>query len=115
MYIDINKHTGMTISALEQLKQSVADILTTPKGTRLMRRDYGSDLPDLIDQPLNDATRMRVYAVVASDLMAQEPRLQIKQVQLLPATAPYRAILRMEGSALINGRSHSFNDWEIPL
>uniref|UniRef100_UPI0026076D20 ATPase domain-containing protein n=1 Tax=uncultured Sphingobium sp. TaxID=316087 RepID=UPI0026076D20 len=31
----------------------VRDILTTPIGSRLMRRDYGSLIPELIDQPAN--------------------------------------------------------------
>lgn len=115
MYADINKHTGLNTNMLEQLKQSVADILTTLKGTRVMRRDYGSNLPELIDQPLNDVTRMQVYAVVASDLMDQEPRIQLKQVQLLPATAPYKATLRIEGNVLINGQDHYLNDLEVNL
>lgn len=38
----MNSETGKTISGIEHLKQSIVDILTTPVGTRVMRRDYGS-------------------------------------------------------------------------
>ena len=34
------------------LVQSIGDILTTPLGSRVLRRSYGSELPDLIDQPI---------------------------------------------------------------
>ena len=43
--------TGKRLEGNAHLAQSIADILTTPLGTRLMRHDYGSLLPELIDQP----------------------------------------------------------------
>ncbi len=46
-------NTGKALSGLEHLRQSVRDILTTPIGTRVMRREYGSQLYALIDAPLN--------------------------------------------------------------
>ena len=44
--------TGRTITGAAHLAQSIADVLTTPIGSRVMRREYGSLLPDLIDDPL---------------------------------------------------------------
>ncbi|NYZ70451.1 baseplate assembly protein W, partial [Endozoicomonas sp. SM1973] len=43
--------TGKPLSNLDHLRQSITDILTTRIGTRLMRRDYGSRLPELVDRP----------------------------------------------------------------
>lgn len=37
--------TGRALTEREHLAQSIADILTTPLNTRIMRRDYGSLLP----------------------------------------------------------------------
>ena len=37
------------LEANAHLNQSIADILTTPIGTRVMRPDYGSNIPRLID------------------------------------------------------------------
>ena len=54
--------SGKPISGLDHLRQSIADILTTPIGSRVMRRDYGSLLPGLIDQPQNNATTLRLYS-----------------------------------------------------
>lgn len=39
--------TGRVIDQDAHLTQSITDILTTPKGSRVMRRDYGSRLADL--------------------------------------------------------------------
>ncbi|NRA20997.1 MAG: GPW/gp25 family protein, partial [Oceanospirillaceae bacterium] len=75
--------TGQQISSdFAHIKQSVADILTTPINTRLMRRDYGSVLPELIDQPLNAKTMLRLYAAIAIAIIRWEPRYQLIAVSL---------------------------------
>lgn len=72
--------TGRRLAESAHLRQSVADILCTPLGARVMRRDYGSLLPELIDQPLNGATRLRAYAAAVIALMMWEPRLRLTSV-----------------------------------
>lgn len=76
----MNAHTGSALSGVEHIRQSVADILTTPIGSRIMRRDYGSLLPELIDQPLNGPTALRAYAATVVALMKWEPRIRVQQV-----------------------------------
>jgi phage baseplate assembly protein W len=78
----LNKHSGHAIGDLAHIQQSVADVLTTPLGSRLMRRDYGSEIPALIDQPLNGATRLRVMAATATALKKWEPRIRAQRVTL---------------------------------
>lgn len=80
--IGMNAATGNVITGLDHLRQSVRDILTTPIGSRIMRRDYGSEVPELIDQPDNGVTRVRLYAATVMALMQWEPRLKISRVQL---------------------------------
>lgn len=77
--------TGRAIDGDAHLRQSITDILTTPMGSRVMRRDYGSLLPELIDQPLVGATRVRLFGAVAMALMRWEPRVRITRVQLVTA------------------------------
>lgn len=77
----MNRHTGRALGDLEHLRQSIADILTTPIGSRIMRRDYGSLVPQLIDQPDNEATHIRLYAAIASALMKWEPRLRLASIR----------------------------------
>lgn len=69
----MNRETGATISELDHIGQNITDILTTRIGTRVMRREYGSLLPELVDHPFNDATRLRVYAGTVMALIAGRP------------------------------------------
>lgn len=95
--IGMNAITGKAIEGLAHLRQSIADILTTPIGSRVMRRDYGSLLPELIDQPLNGATVVQVYAATAIALMRWEPRLRLHRVQL-SSSAAGAASIEIEGT-----------------
>jgi uncharacterized protein len=80
----LNRITGRAMDphSTAHLVQSIGDILTTPKGSRVMRRDYGSGLPDLVDQPLNPRTCLRIYAATAMALLRWEPRARLRRVQL---------------------------------
>lgn len=80
-YAGIDAHTGRRISGADHIRQSVRDILTTPIGSRVMRRDYGSMLPDLIDQPLHGATLLRAYVATVMALVRWEPRIRVTRVQ----------------------------------
>jgi len=78
----MNASTGRATAGIAHLYQSIAKILTTPIGTRIARRDFGSELPELVDAPNNGATRVRLYAAIATALMQWEPRLRLTRVQL---------------------------------
>lgn len=63
-YIGMDRNSGQTLGDLEHIRQSVRDILITPIGSRVMRRDYGSLLSALIDQPQSPAVKLQVMARV---------------------------------------------------
>lgn len=86
--IGMDASTGAASTGRAHLAQSVRDILTTPIGSRIARRDYGSLLPELIDQPFNDLTRMRMFGAVVTALMRWEPRMQVSRVSLSPGASP---------------------------
>lgn len=89
--------TGKPLEGLDHLRQSIADILTTPLGSRLQRRDYGSLVPSLIDAPGNGATLIRVYAAVATALIRWEPRVRVTRIGLHHLAASGTAELEIEG------------------
>ncbi|MFP3922788.1 GPW/gp25 family protein [Pseudomonas sp. W5-36] len=98
--IGMNSKNGKTLTGSAHLAQSISDILSTPLGTRIMRRDYGSQLADLVDWPLNNATKLQAYAAVAIALMRWEPRIRLSRVQLSLGEQPGQAILDIEGSVV---------------
>lgn len=81
----MNRQTGGSTTTLEHICQSIADIITTRIGSRVMRREYGCQLVDLIDQPGNAATLLLAYAAITMALMRWEPRIRISRVQLTSA------------------------------
>lgn len=103
----MDRATGRHITGIAHVRQSVADILTTPLGTRLQRRNYGSLLPNLIDQPDNAHTRLRCYAAIASALMKWEPRLRITRVGMTTGDQPGQATVDLQGEYL--GQAVSFS------
>lgn len=79
----MNRETGRACADdAEHIRQSVRDILTTPVGSRLMRRDYGSLIPELIDQPGTPANRMRMMSATVMALIVWEPRIAVQKVGL---------------------------------
>lgn len=95
-----SRTTGKAIEGLEHLQQSVSDILTTPVGSRVMRRDYGSLLPLLIDQPYHQGTRIRLFAAVAGALMRWEPRIRVDRVGFSQGDAAGQVAITIAGTRL---------------
>ena len=108
----MNRHTGNALDELGHMRQSIEDILTTPIGSRVMRRAYGSQLFELIDQPLNDHTRLRAYAATALALMRWEPRLRLTRIRLSQGSAPSSAILDVEGTRVDSNEALNL---QVPL
>lgn len=78
----MNRTTGRAMDEAEHIRQSIGDILGTPLGSRIMRRDYGSLLPDLIDHPGNAANRLRLMNASVMAIIRWEPRVAVSSVSL---------------------------------
>jgi phage baseplate assembly protein W len=95
--------TGKSLGGLAHLRQSVADILTTPIGTRVMRRDYGSRLFELVDAPINRSTLLQMYEATADALKTWEPRLKVEKV-IAESAEPGQVTLSITGVYLPDGK-----------
>ncbi len=80
-FTGLNMQSGRAVGGLDHLRQSVENILITPIGSRVMRREYGSGLADLIDQNLTPLTLAQIYAASVDALRKWEPRLRVTRVQ----------------------------------
>lgn len=76
-YIGMNRETGRAITDAEHISQSCGDILRTPVGSRVMRRDYGSLLFSLIDMPQTEALKLQIMCACYMALLKWEPRISI--------------------------------------
>lgn len=106
--IGMNRETGQPMTGLDHLKQSIADILGTPRGSRRMRPLYGSNLPRMVDLPVTPGWISAVQAEVASALASRrdaagreygEPRLRLRSVKVV-AVEEGRISLRLTGDYL---------------
>ena len=79
----MSRSTGQRIDQTNHILQSVRDILMTPIGSRVMRRDYGSLLPFLIDSPINSFFIMQLRASVIHALMRWETRVTPTRIELM--------------------------------
>lgn len=79
--IGTDANTGRTLQGAAHLYQSVRDILLTPIGSRVCRREYGSKIFSLIDAPANAKTLSDIQAAAVEALTKWEPRLQISSIR----------------------------------
>lgn len=72
-----SRQSGRALEDFAHVQQSVEVILTTPIGSRVMRRDFGSELFDLIARPMTDQVILAVYGAVVIALARWEPRYRV--------------------------------------
>jgi uncharacterized protein len=82
MYFGMNRDTGEAITDIDHIRQSMRDILIIPEGSRIARRDYGSLLSVLMDQPQNGVTRLQVMAALYVAISRWEPRVRLSTLNL---------------------------------
>ncbi|MGJ8514675.1 hypothetical protein R84981_001128 [Carnimonas sp. R-84981] len=100
----MSRFTGKALTENAHIAQSIGDILTTPIGTRLIRRYYGSLLPELIDQPMNDETRLKLMSATVDAITRWEPRVRIQAVDSL-STAAGRLTLKITAARVRDAQS----------
>lgn len=64
----MNNQTGKALDGLEHLRQRLTDVFTTPKASRIMNREYGCDLSELVDQNMTPAWMVQCYVAIANSV-----------------------------------------------
>ncbi|WP_353282603.1 GPW/gp25 family protein [Wolbachia endosymbiont (group A) of Myopa testacea] len=104
----MSAETGKELEDLDHLKQSIVDILTTPIGSRIMRRDYGSRLFELVDKPVNRDFTLEIYAATAEALQKWEKRFKLEKVKITEVKEG-KVTLELEGLYLPMGEKIRFD------
>jgi phage baseplate assembly protein W len=68
----------------ESVRQSSWTILGTAKGERVMRPEFGCGIYDLVFEVNDAATAGKVVQAVREALLAFEPRIDVRDVQVRP-------------------------------
>lgn len=79
----MDKYTGKHLDdEVDHIKQSIADILLTAKGSRIMRRTYGSNLYQLIDRPISAALMLQLSTACMMAISQWEPRVRVESFKV---------------------------------
>lgn len=70
-----------TSQDLENIRESIWTILSTRRGERVMRPDFGSNWFDLIDSPVNRTFLARLKFETVKAIKEWEPRVKLLRVQ----------------------------------
>ena len=108
----MNINNGANIPEINHLKQSISNILTTPIGSRVMRRDYGSNLFNKIDHPINGELIAEIYLDIVESLFIWESRFELDQVAVQNIQNG-KITIDLEGSFLNSGQKITLENIEI--
>ncbi|WP_353277780.1 GPW/gp25 family protein [Wolbachia endosymbiont (group A) of Agelastica alni] len=103
----MSNKTGKELEGLEHLKQSIIDILTTPIGSRIMRREYGSRLLELVDKPINRDFTLEIFSATAEALQKWEKRFKLEKVKITEVKEG-KVNISLDGIYLPNGKNIHF-------
>lgn len=84
--VGMDKNTGKLIGGIDHLEQSVRDILTTPQGSRVMRRAYGGGLYDSVDFSITPTQYLRIYQAIAESITRYEKRITLTRIYIQDST-----------------------------
>lgn len=99
----INAATGAVLTDWDHVQQSIRKILTTPIGSRVMRRDFGSRLPDLVDAKMVDRNILAIYSASAEAISKWEPRFRMRYGSVVRAEAAGVVEIEITGVYYPNG------------
>ena len=85
--VGVSAVTGRVLTDWQHVEQSIRKILTTPIGSRVMRRDFGSRIFDFIDAKMTAANILGIYAAAAEAIEAWEPRFRAYRAAVSSASA----------------------------
>ncbi|PTW53920.1 hypothetical protein C8N35_11540 [Breoghania corrubedonensis] len=101
--------TGQGLEGWPHVEQSIGKILTTRIGSRVMRRDFGSDIPLLIDAPMNDRVVLAVFVAAAIAIDRWEPRFALRSVAIADAGPSGSIVLALSGTYYPRGHLGDFS------
>lgn len=94
----------------EKLKENLVHILLTGTGERVMRREYGGGLRQLVHDPNNDVLKALVQHQIARSIGQWEPRVELRSVTVSQQDATLIAELHY-----VIRRTQQFQSLSVPL
>ena len=88
----------------EKVRQSIAIILDTEPGERVMLPAFGCGLRRFLMQPNTTATRAQMQREIEQALRSWEPRIVLERTDVLPGTDPAMVLIQIQYAHVRDGR-----------
>jgi phage baseplate assembly protein W len=107
--VDVNRTGGIATSADEDLiRESIAIILGTAPGERLMRPHFGCEIHDLLFAPNNANTAGLAAHYCVESLSKWEPRIQEVEAEAAPSRdEPNKLLIHIRYRVRETGNTHN--------
>ncbi len=112
MIIGMDMNTGKPIDGDAHLKQSIRNILTTPIGSRVMRRNFGCGIFRLTDQPTNPLLKAKMQVDISEALRKYEHRVRFTRIQVTRIEAQHME-LEIEGYYVADNKIFKLPQFKI--
>lgn len=93
----------------ESVRQSIWTILGTAKGERVMRPELGCGIYDLVFEINDAATAGKVVQAVREALLAFEPRIDVRDVQVRPEPGEAGEVMLISIDYQVRATNNAFN------
>ncbi|HYV10455.1 MAG TPA: GPW/gp25 family protein [Pyrinomonadaceae bacterium] len=104
------KEGTILLSEHEQdIRESIRIILSTAKGERVMRPDFGCGIHDLVFEVINTTTLTQIETNVLQALALFEARIDVVQVTALSENSGLDGQLRISIDYVIRGTNNQLN------
>lgn len=77
---DIDQRTGRLLTNLESAYQGVAVVISTRIGERVMRREFGAGLIELLGRATTPRLLMAFQQLIVTAIDLWEPRFRVRQI-----------------------------------
>lgn len=94
----VSSSIGTVLNDWPHVQQSIVKVLTTPIGSRVMRRDFGSEIPDLIDAKMIQKNVLAIYSAAAMAIAKWEPRFRVTGTAVNKLDAAGKVALAVSGT-----------------
>jgi phage baseplate assembly protein W len=95
------------VSDADDVHQSLQILLATSQGERPMQEDFGGNLDSVLFEEMNPSLISQVTSLVYDAILANEPRIELRAVDV--ATADAAGVLQIRIDYVIRGTNSRYN------
>ena len=107
--IGISAASAQPLSGWAHVEQSIRKILMTPIGARVMLREFGSELPELVDRKMTTGNVLAIYSASARAIQKWEPRFRMQFGRITGADVGGRISIELFGTYYPNGHKGDYS------